>query len=65
MSKTDKKYKGFREFYEDEGEDLPRKKPLKENKKEKMKFRQKLKNFDPKNLSEDEDFFDDFDEDYK
>jgi hypothetical protein len=30
-----------------------------------MKFRQKLKNFDPKNLSEDEDFFDDFDEDYK
>lgn len=64
MSKTDKKYKGFREFYED-GEEVPRKKPLKEGKRNKMKFKQKVKNLDPNNLSEDDDFFDDFNEDYR
>lgn len=63
MSKTDKKYKGFREFYEDE--EVPRKKTMKDSKKNKLKFVQKVKNFDPKMLADDEDFFDELDGDYK
>jgi hypothetical protein len=64
MSKTDKKYKGFKEFYEEEDQ-VPRKKPLKENKKDKMKFKQKVKNLDPTSFSDEDDFFDEFEDDYR
>jgi len=56
MSKTEKKYKSFREFYEDEDVGKPKKQP-KENKKNRLKAKQKLKNFDPNDFS-DEDFDD-------
>jgi hypothetical protein len=53
---TNKKYKGFREFYEEEDTNKPKKQP-KEYKKSRLKAKQKLKNFDPNNFSE-EDFDD-------
>ena len=56
MSKTDKKYKSFREFYEEEEVVKPKKQP-KENKKSRLKAKQKLKNFNPEDF--DEDNFDD------
>jgi hypothetical protein len=56
MSKTDKKYKSFREFYEEEEVGKPKKQP-KENKKDRLKAKQKLKNFNPEDF--DEDNFDD------
>lgn len=65
MSKTDKKIKGFREFLEDDDNNKPnpKKKPLRENKgKNHQKLQQKLRNFDPKNFS-DEDF-DEFEDEW-
>jgi hypothetical protein len=65
MSKTDKKIKGFREFLEDDDNNKPnpKKKPLRENKgKTHQKLQQKLRNFDPKNFS-DEDF-DEFEDEW-
>lgn len=61
MSKTDKsknKYRGFREFYEEYDEEKPRKKSVPDVKGDRMKVKNKLRNFDPKNFSE-EDFDDD------
>ncbi len=64
MSKTDKKIKGFREFLEeDDNKPNPKKRPLRENKgKTHQKLQHKLRNFDPKNLSEDD--FDEFEDDW-
>jgi hypothetical protein len=53
---TNKKYKGFREFYEDDDANKP-KKSAKQYKKSRLKAKQKLKNFDPSNFNE-EDFDD-------
>lgn len=61
MSKTEKskgKYRGFREFYEEYDEDKPKKKNAPDPKKDRMKVKTKLRNFDPRNFSE-EDFDDD------
>jgi hypothetical protein len=61
MSKSDKsksKYRGFREFYEEYDDDKPRKKNVPDVKGDRMKVKNKLRNFDPKNFSE-EDFDDD------
>jgi hypothetical protein len=56
MSKTEKKYKSFREFYGDEDAGKPKRQP-KENKKNRLKAKQKLKHFNPENISN-EDFDD-------
>ena len=60
MSKTEKKYKSFREFYEDEDIGKPKKQP-KENKKDRQKAKQKLRNFNPDDFSnedfDDQEFF--------
>lgn len=53
MSKTEIKYKSFREFYEDEDTGKPKKQP-KENKKNRLKAKQKLKNFNPEDFSDKE-----------
>jgi hypothetical protein len=62
MSKTEKskgKFRGFREFYEEYEEDKPKKKKnASDIKGDRMKVKNKLRNFDPKNFSE-EDFDDD------
>lgn len=59
MSKTEKfKGKGFRQFYEEYDEDRPKKKNVHDRKGERIKVKNKLRNFDPKNFSE-EDFDDD------
>lgn len=62
MSKTEKskgKFRGFREFYEESEEDKPKKKKnVPDIKGDRMKVKNKLRNFDPKNFSE-EDFDDD------
>jgi hypothetical protein len=65
MSKTqNKKVKGFREFYEDAEEENPqKKKPVNESKKARLKFKQKLKNFNPEDF--DEEDFDDLYDQYK
>jgi len=54
----DKKRKGFREFYEDEDQ-RPNRKRVEESHKDRMRFKDKIKKFDPKTYSEE-----DFDEDY-
>lgn len=54
----DRKRKGFREFYEEEDK-KPNRKRIDETHKDKMRFKDKIKRFDPKNYSEE-----DFDEDY-
>ena len=54
----DKKRKGFREFYE-EDDRKPNRKRVDETYRNKMRFKDKIKRFDPKNYSEE-----DFDEDY-
>lgn len=62
MAKTDKKgtrYRGFREFYEEEQESRPKRKRVDESEKDKMKFRDKLKKLDPRALTQ-EDFDDDY-----
>jgi hypothetical protein len=54
MSNQDKKIKNFREFYGDEDERPNRKKQIKEYKKDRLKVKQRLKNFDPNNFAEDD-----------
>ena len=65
MSKSQsKKVKGFREFYEDaEEETSQKKKPVNESKKARLKFKQKLKNFNPDDFDEEE--FDELYDGYK
>ncbi len=62
MSKSEKskgKVRGFRDFYEEYDEEKPsRKKNVPDNKGDRMKVKTKLRNFDPRNFSE-EDFDDD------
>lgn len=53
---TNKKIKGFKEFYEEDY--VKPKKQSKEAKKERLRVKTKLRNFDPKHFSE-EDFDDD------
>jgi hypothetical protein len=54
MSNQDKKIKNFREFYDDEDDRPNRKKQIKEYKKDRLKVKQRLKNFDPNNFAEDD-----------
>lgn len=62
MSKTEKskgKVRGFRDFYEEYDDEKPnKKKGVPDSKGERMKVKNKLRNFDPRNFSE-EDFDDD------
>lgn len=63
MSKSDntnRKYKTFREFYEDDDNVVKPKKPPKENKKNRLKVKQKLKNIDPSDFNDDEFYDDEF-----
>lgn len=66
MSKSDntnKKYKGFRQFIEEEKPNL-KKKVLRDEKKRKsdMALQQKFRNSDPKNFSE--EYFDEFENEW-
>ena len=56
----DKTRKGFREYYYEENDFRPKKKRMDESAKEKMRARDKLKRFDPKNYDEDELYDDDY-----
>jgi hypothetical protein len=62
MAKTNsnKKYSGFRDFYEDEGRKAKPK--LNESRKQKDKFKHQVKFIDPNNIKEDDwDEYEEFD----
>jgi len=63
MSKTNKKYSGFRDFYENEDGRSHGKPRLNESKKQKTKFKHQTKFIDPNNIREDEwDEYESFEE---
>jgi hypothetical protein len=59
MAKNNNKRKGFREYYYEEDDHRPKKKRVDESHKDEMRFKEKIRRIDPKNLS-DEDFDDDY-----
>ena len=60
MAKT-KRYNNFREFFEDE--ERPRKKIVSESKKEKNQNLNQYKYMDPKDLDEEDEFYDEYERD--